>query len=73
MRPRANEVGAWQHRPGSPFFLSQVRELRLLPNPIADKKVLKVLNADRPEKVVKELFKLLEAGAGSGGKKGGRR
>jgi len=25
--------------------------------------VLKVLNADRPEKVVKELFKLLEAGA----------
>ena len=73
MRPRANEVGAWQHRPGSPVCLSQVRELRLLPNPIADKKVLKVLNADRPEKVVKELFKLLEAGAGSGGKKGGRR
>jgi hypothetical protein len=52
--------------------VKKVRELRLLPNPIADKKVLKVLNADRPEKVVKELFKLLEAG-GSGGKKGGRR
>ena len=52
--------------------LLQVRELRLLPNPLADKKVLKVLNADRPEKVVKELFKLLEAGGG-GGKKGGRR
>ncbi len=50
----------------------KVRELRLLPNPIADKKVLKVLNADRPEKVVKELFKLLEAAA-CGGKKGGRR
>jgi hypothetical protein len=57
----------------------RIRELRLLPNPIADKKarecgkarigkitnrgiygqVLKILNSDRVEKVVKELFKYL--------------
>jgi Leucine-rich repeat (LRR) protein len=47
----------------------KIRELRLLPNPIADKKVLKVLNKDRVTEVVKELWKLLAAGGG-GGKKG---
>jgi hypothetical protein len=36
--------------------------------------VLKVLNSDRPEKVVKELFKYLQANGGGGGKggKGGK-
>ena len=52
----------------------KIRDLRLLPNPIADKKVLKVLNKDRVTEVVKELWKLLEkSGGGGGGKKGGRR
>jgi Leucine-rich repeat (LRR) protein len=49
----------------------KIRELRLLPNPIADKKVLKVLNKDRVTEVVKELWKLLAAS--SGGKKGGKK
>ena len=50
----------------------KVRELRILPNPIADKKVLKVLNKDRVTEVVKELWKLLAASGGGGGKKGGK-
>jgi hypothetical protein len=49
----------------------KIRELRLLPNPIADKKVLKVLNKDRVTEVVKELWKLLAASGG--GKKGGKK
>ncbi len=51
----------------------KIRDLRLLPNPIADKKVLKVLNKERVTEVVKELWKLLAAGGGGGKKKGGRR
>jgi Leucine rich repeat/Ankyrin repeats (3 copies) len=47
----------------------KIREFKVLPNPIEDKKVLKILTADRPEKVVKELFKYLQANEG-GGKKG---
>jgi Leucine-rich repeat (LRR) protein len=50
----------------------KIRDLRILPNPIADKKVLKVLNKDRVTEVVKELWKLLASSSG-GGKKGGKR
>lgn len=49
----------------------KIRDLRILPNPIADKKVLKVLNKDRVTEVVKELWKLLASSGG--GKKGGKR
>ena len=48
----------------------KIRDLRILPNPIADKKVLKVLNKDRVTEVVKELWKLLAADTGKKGKKG---
>ena len=50
----------------------KIRELRLLPNPIADKKVLKILNKERTTEVVKELWKLLASGGGGGKKKGKR-
>lgn len=48
----------------------KIREMILMPNPYADKKVLKILGSDRPEKIVSELFKHLEGGkGGKGGKK----
>jgi hypothetical protein len=50
----------------------KIRDLRILPNPIADKKVLKVLTKDRVTEVVKELWKLLAASGAGGGKRGGK-
>lgn len=48
----------------------KIREMILMPNPYADKKVLKILGSDRPEKIVSELFKHLDGGkGGKGGKK----
>lgn len=49
----------------------RLKEVRLMPNPFADKKMLKIINGDRPEKLVKELWKYLADNAtGKGGKKG---
>lgn len=47
----------------------KIREMILMPNPYADKKILKILGSDRPEKIVSELFKHLDGGKGKGGKK----
>lgn len=44
-------------------------QLKLLPNPILDKKVLKVLAKDDRVEMVKELFKLLAKGGGGKGKR----
>jgi len=44
--------------------VKKIKELRLLPNPLADKRALKVINGDRPEKV--------SAPWGRGGGGGGR-
>lgn len=47
----------------------KIKELKLMPNPFADKKLLKVINTDRPTDLVKQLWKFL-ADAGKGGKGG---
>jgi len=49
----------------------KLKSLNVEENPIADKKVLKLLNGSRPEQIIKELLKYLQKqGGGGGGKKG---
>merc|ERR1711865_783281 len=48
----------------------KLKSLNVEENPIADKKVLKLLRNDRPEQIIKELLKYLQKqGGGGGGKK----
>ena len=46
----------------------KLKHLNVEDNPIADKKVLKLLNGSRPEAIIKELLKYLQK-EGGGGKK----
>merc|ERR1712054_459413 len=47
----------------------KLKHLNVEDNPIADKKVLKLLNGSRPEAIIKELLKYLQKDGGGGGKK----
>ena len=48
----------------------KLKVLNVDENPIADKKVFKLLRGDRPEHIIKELLKYLQKqGGGGGGKK----
>ena len=47
----------------------KLKHLNVEDNPIQDKKVLKLLNGNRPEEIIKQLLKYLLKEGGGGGKK----